>query len=300
MTINAPAAVLLLLYELVAERAGRRRRSSSRGTIQNDMLKEYIARGTYIFPPRPSHAADHRHLRLLRRATCRGGTRSRSAATTSARPARPPRRSWPSRWPTASPTSRRRVEAGLEVDEFAPRLSFFFNAHNNFLEEVAKFRAARRMWADDHARAFRRHAKSAAMMLRFHTQTGGSTLTAQQPHNNVVRTTIQALAAVLGGAPEPAHQRLRRGAGPADRGAPRWRCAPSRSSPTRAACTATADPLAGSYYVEALTDALEAGARELIEEIDAWAGRWQRDRGGLGAGSDRAVGVRPSPGGAVR
>ena len=173
-------------------------RAELRGTIQTDILKEYIAQKEWIFPPEPSHAPRRRHDRVLRRASCRSGTRSRSPATTSARPARPRRRSSPSRSPTGSPTSRRALERGLDVDEFAPRLSFFFNAHIDFFEEIAKYRAARRIWARELRERY--GAKDPrSWRLRFHTQTAGVSLTAQQPELNIVRTAIEALAAVLGG-----------------------------------------------------------------------------------------------------
>ena len=196
MTINATASILLALYVAVARRSGTDTRKLS-GTVQNDVLKEYIARGTYIYPPRQamriitdmfSYANEHLpewntisisgyHMREA------GSTAVQEVAFTLA---------------NAVAYVQAAINAGLDVDKFAPRLSFFFNSHNNFLEEVAKFRAARRMWARTMKERFRaRNPRS--MMLRFHTQTAGSTLTAQQPENNIVRTAIQAMAAVLGG-----------------------------------------------------------------------------------------------------
>ena len=195
MTINATASILLALYVAVADEQGVPRAKIS-GTIQNDILKEYIARGTYIFPIEPEPAADHRHLRVLQRRGAalehdlhlrlphpRGGsTAAQEIAFTFA---------------NALEYVRRAQSAGLDIEDFAPRLSFFFASHNDLFEEVAKFRAARRLWARLMKERF--GASEPAARLRFHTQTGGSTLTAQQPLNNVVRVTVQALAAVLGG-----------------------------------------------------------------------------------------------------
>ena len=196
MTINSTAAILLLLYELVAEEQGVPSTAIS-GTIQNDILKEYIARGTYVYPPRPS-------MRIITDifAYCRehvpkwntisiSGYHIREAGSTAVQEIA---------FTIANGIAyvQAAIDAGLDVDEFAPRLSFFWNAHNNFFEEVAKFRAARRMWYRIMTERFGAK-KEASKLLRFHTQTGGSTLTAQQPENNVVRVTLQALAAVLGG-----------------------------------------------------------------------------------------------------
>jgi methylmalonyl-CoA mutase N-terminal domain/subunit len=205
MTINAPAAILLLMYQIVAEEQGVDPKQL-RGTIQNDILKEYAARGTYIFPPRPSmrlvvdtfayckeHLPNWNTISIsgyhIREA---GATAVQEVAFTLA---------------NAIAYVRAAIDAGLAVDEFAPRLSFFFGAHNNFFEEVAKFRAARRMWAIIMRERFGAQ-NPRSWMLRFHTQTCGCTLTAQQPLNNIVRVAYQALAAVLGGNPELAHQLL--------------------------------------------------------------------------------------------
>ena len=164
------------------------------------------------------------------------------------------------------------IDAGLDVDEFAPRLSFFWNGHNDFFEEVAKFRAARRMWYRIMSERFGAKDEK-SKLLRFHTQTAGSMLTAQQPENNIVRVGLQALAAVLGRHAEPAHERLRRGARPARPSRRRRsRCAPSRSSRSSRASPRTPDPLAGSYFVESLTDEVEAEAWGYIEKIDAMGG----------------------------
>ena len=171
MTINGPAAVVLAFYVVAAERQGVPA-ERLRGTIQNDILKEYIAQKEWIFPPAPALRLDHRHDRVGARARCRAGTPSRSPATTSARRARRPRRSSPSRSPTASTYVEQALARGLDVDAFAPRLSFFFNAHIDFFEEIAKFRAARRIWAREMRDALRRP-RSALVALRFHTQTAG-------------------------------------------------------------------------------------------------------------------------------
>ena len=196
MTINAPAALLAAACTSSSPRRTDRA-SALRGTVQNDVLKEYVARGTYIFPPRASlrFATD---LFAYASANFRSGTRSRCPATTWPRPARRPSRRSHSRSPTPSSTCALRSAAGLDVDEFAPRLTFFFVARTTVLEEVAKFRAARRIWAhvmrDEFGARTRR-----SMMLRFHTQTAGVQLTAQQPEVNLVRVTLQALGALLGG-----------------------------------------------------------------------------------------------------
>jgi methylmalonyl-CoA mutase N-terminal domain/subunit len=269
MTINAPAAVLLLLYELVAERQGV---PSERlgGTIQNDILKEYAARGTYIFPPRPS-------MRLITDtfAYCReriprwnpisiSGYHMREAGCTAAQEIA---------FTLADGIAYvgAAVAAGLDVDEFAPRLSFFFVSNPNFLEEVAKFRAARRMWATIMKERFGAR-KPQSQMLRFHTQTSGASLTAQQPLNNVVRTTIEALAAVLGGTQSLHTNGFDEALGLPTQDAATLALRTQQIIGYESGVAATADPLAGSYVVEALTDALEAQARELIGRIDAMGG----------------------------
>ena len=213
MTINATAAILLLLYELVAEEQGVPAPKLG-GTIQNDILKEYVARGTYIYPPRQS-------MRLITDifSYCRenlpswntisiSGYHIREAGSTAVQEIA---------FTLANGIAyvEAAIAAGLPVDEFAPRLSFFWNAHNNFFEEVAKFRAARRMWARIMTERFGAKDEK-SKLLRFHTQTGGSTLTAQQPENNIVRVTLQSPGGRARGHPEPARQRLRRGPGPAD------------------------------------------------------------------------------------
>lgn len=269
MTINAPASVLLLLYELVAAQQGVPSEQIG-GTIQNDILKEYAARGTYIFPPRPS-------MRLITDtfAYCReripkwntisiSGYHMREAGSTAAQELA---------FTLANGIAyvQAAVAAGLHVDDFAPRLSFFFNGHSNFLEEIAKFRAARRMWATIMKERFGAR-KEQSMMLRFHTQTAGSTLTAQQPLNNVVRTTIQALAAVMGGTQSLHTNGYDEALGLPTEEAATLALRTQQIIAFESGVAATADPFAGSYAVEALTDALEAHARELIAQIDALGG----------------------------
>jgi methylmalonyl-CoA mutase, N-terminal domain len=269
MTINSTAAVLLSMYLAVAEKQGVAK-EKLQGTIQNDLLKEYVARGTYIFPPEPSlkiitdmvaYCKDHvpqwntisisgYHIREA------GSTAVQEVAFTLA---------------NAIAYVQAVVDKGLDVDEFAGRLSFFFNCHNNLLEEVAKFRAARRLWARIVKDRFGAKDKR-SMMLRFHTQTAGCSLTAQQSDNNVARVTLQALAAVLGGT-QSLHTNSRDEA----------LCLPTEDSVRIALRTQqviayesgvadTVDPLGGSYCVEALTDQIEAKAQEYIDKIDAMGG----------------------------
>jgi methylmalonyl-CoA mutase, N-terminal domain len=269
MTINAPAALLLLLYELVAEGQGVSG-DQLRGTVQNDILKEYVARGNYIFPPRPS-------MRLTTDlfAYCAeripswntisiSGYHIREAGSTAAQ-------ELAFTFANGIAYCEAAIVAGLSPDEFGARLSFFFNAHNNFFQEVAKFRAARRLWA----RIMRDRfgvTNPRAQALRFHAQTGGSTLTAQQPENNVVRVAVQALSAVCGGA-----QSLHTNAFdealalPTERSA-RVALRTQQILAAEAGATDTADPLGGAYFIEALTSELEKRARELIEHVDELGG----------------------------
>ncbi len=293
MTINAPAALLLLCYELVAAERDIPATALS-GTVQNDILKEYIARGNYIFPPRPSmrlttdlfaYCAD----RIPRWNTISiSGYHIREAGSSAAQELA---------FTLANGIAycEAAVAAGLSPDDFGTRLSFFFNAHNDVLQEVAKFRAARRMWAAIMRDRF--GATSArAQALRFHAQTGGSTLTAQQPENNLVRVAAQALSAIYGGA-----QSLHTNGFDEALALPTERSAmlalrTQQILMHEAGTTDTADPLGGSWYVEALTDELEALAVELIARVDALGGavaaieagwvkeqieesafRWQRD-----------------------
>jgi methylmalonyl-CoA mutase N-terminal domain/subunit len=269
MTINAPGSLLLLLYELVAEEQGVAPEALS-GTIQNDILKEYIARGNYIFPARPSMRLTVDTFRYCTERLPRWNTISisgyhiREAGSTAAQELA---------FTLANGIAyvQAAVDAGLEVDAFARRLSFFFNAHNDFFAEVAKFRAARMLWAEIMRDRFgARDPRS--QMLRFHAQTGGSTLTAQQAENNIVRVAIQALSAVCGGA-----QSLHTNGYDEALALPTERSATialrtQQILATEAGGTAAADPLGGSYYIEALTEELAAEARGLIEEVDRLGG----------------------------
>jgi methylmalonyl-CoA mutase N-terminal domain/subunit len=269
MTINAPAALLMLLYELVAEEQGVTG-DQLRGTVQNDVLKEYCARGNYIYPPRPTMRITtdlfaYCHERLPRFNTISiSGYHIREAGSTAVQ-------ELAFTLANGIAYAEAAVAAGLSPDDFGERLSFFFNAHNHFFQEVAKFRAARRLWAAIMRDRFGA-ANPRAQALRFHAQTGGSTLTAQQPENNIVRVAIQALSAVAGGA-----QSLHTNAFdealalPTERSA-RIALRTQQILAAEAGTTDTADPLGGSYFIEALTDELEQGARELIERIDELGG----------------------------
>jgi methylmalonyl-CoA mutase N-terminal domain/subunit len=269
MTINAPAAVLLAMYVAVAKKQGVDP-EHLRGTVQNDILKEYIARGTYIYPPDPSmrlitdlfrycyeHVPKWNTISIsgyhIREA---GSTAVQEIAFTLA---------------NAIAYVQAALEAGLKVDDFGPRLSFFFNAHNNLLEEVAKFRAARRLWA--HIMRHRFGAQNPkSWMLRFHTQTAGSMLTAQQPENNVVRVTLQALAAVLGGT-QSLHTNSRDEAlGLPTEESVQIALRTQQIIAHESGVADSIDPLAGSYLVEAWTDEIERRATDYIEKIDAMGG----------------------------
>ncbi|MCL6597971.1 MAG: methylmalonyl-CoA mutase family protein [Alicyclobacillus macrosporangiidus] len=269
MTINAPASILLAMYLVVAERQGVAWDKVS-GTIQNDILKEYAARGTYIFPPKPSMRLITDIFEFCSKEVPNWNTISisgyhiREAGSTAVQEVA-------FTLSNAIAYVQAALEKGLEVDEFAPRLSFFFNAHNDFFEEIAKFRAARRMWAKIMRDRF--GAKSPrSQQLRFHTQTAGSTLTAQQPDNNVVRVTVQAMAAILGGT-QSLHTNARDEALalPTEESA-RLALRTQQILAYESGLTDTIDPLAGSYYVEALTDAIEAAAWKYIEYIDQLGG----------------------------
>jgi methylmalonyl-CoA mutase N-terminal domain/subunit len=269
MTINATAAILLLLYELVADEQGVPPEKLG-GTIQNDVLKEYVARGTYIYPPRPS-------MRLITDifAYCKdrlpswnsisiSGYHIREAGSTAVQEIA---------FTLANGIAyvEAAVDAGLSVDEFAPRLSFFWNAHNNFFEEVAKFRAARRMWAEIMTDRFGARDER-SKLLRFHTQTGGSTLTAQQPENNIVRVTLQALAAVMGGTQSLHTNGFDEALGLPTERAARISLRTQQIIASESGVGDTADPLGGSYFVESLTEAVEAGAWEYLDKIDGMGG----------------------------
>ena len=269
MTINATASILLALYIAVAKKQGIEPRKLS-GTVQNDILKEYIARGTYIYPPEHSMRIITDIFRFCGEQVPRWNTISisgyhiREAGSTAVQEVA-------FTLSNAISYVHAALSAGLNVDRFAGQLSFFFNSHNNLFEEVAKFRAARRMWA--HIMQERFHAQDArSLMLRFHTQTAGSTLTAQQPDNNVVRTAYQALAAVLGGT-QSLHTNSKDEALslPTEESA-RVALRTQQILALETGVADTVDPLAGSYYVESLTNEIEKRAWEYIEKIDALGG----------------------------
>jgi methylmalonyl-CoA mutase N-terminal domain/subunit len=269
MTINAPAACLLLLYELVGEEQGVPS-EKLRGTTQNDVLKEYIARGNYIYPPQPTMRLTTDLFQYCQENVPKWNTISISgyhfrekgcsavqevAFTLS----------------SGIAYVQAAIEKGLDVDDFAPRLAFFFNGHNNVFQEVAKFRAARRMWA--HIMRERFGAKNPkSTMLRFHTQTGGVTLTAQQPENNIVRVALQGFAAVCGGT-----QSLHTNGFDEALALPTERAAKTALRTQQilayeSGAADTVDPFAGSYFVESLTDEIETRANELIAKVDALGG----------------------------
>jgi methylmalonyl-CoA mutase N-terminal domain/subunit len=269
MTINAPAALLLLLYELVAEEQGVPA-AGLRGTVQNDILKEYVARGNYIFPPRPSMRITTDLFAYCAERIPRWNTISisgyhiREAGSTAVQELAFTLSNGIAYCSAA-------VEAGLSPDEFGARLSFFFNAHNHFFQEVAKFRAARRLWARIMRERFGA-TNPRALALRFHAQTGGSTLTAQQPENNVVRVAVQALSAVCGGAQSIHTNAFDEAlALPSERSA-RIALRTQQILAAEAGGTDTADPLGGAYFIETLTRELEEQAWELIERVDELGG----------------------------
>ena len=269
MTINSTAAILLSLYVLVARSQGADLRKLS-GTVQNDILKEYIARGTYIYPPRPAMrivtdlfawagaelpewntiSISGYHIREA------GSTAIQEVAFTLA---------------NAIAYIEAAIRAGLDVDAFAPRVSFFFNAHSDFLEEIAKYRAARRLYA--HIMKERFGAQDPrSMMMRFHTQTAGSTLTAQQPDVNVVRVALQAMSAVLGGT-QSLHTNARDEAlGLPTEESARLALRTQQIIAHESGITKVADPLGGSFYIEELTDKIERGAQDYLDRIDALGG----------------------------
>ena len=269
MTINAPAACLLLLYELVGEEQGVPS-EQLRGTTQNDVLKEYIARGNYIYPPQPTMRLttdlfQYCHENVPKWNTIsisgyhfreKGCSAVQEVAFTLS---------------SGIAYVQAAIDAGLSVDEFAPRLAFFFNGHNNVFQEVAKFRAARRMWAHIMKERFGA-TNPKATMLRFHTQTGGVTLTAQQPENNIVRVALQGFAAVCGGT-----QSLHTNGFDEALALPTERAAKialrtQQILASESGATDTVDPFAGSYFVESLTDEIETRANELIAKVDALGG----------------------------
>jgi len=269
MTINAPASILLAMYIAVAKRQGVEPKQL-RGTIQNDILKEYIARGTYIFPPQPSMRLITDVFRFCQAEVPHWNTISisgyhiREAGSTAAQEVA---------FTLANGIAyvQAAIDAGLDVDSFADQLSFFFNAHNNFLEEVAKFRAARRMWAKIMRLRFGAQ-KSRSWMLRFHTQTAGSTLTAQQPENNVVRVALQALAAVLGGTQSLHTNSMDEALWLPTEKAVRVALRTQQVIAYESGAADSIDPMAGSYLVEELTDEIERLAESYLKRIDDMGG----------------------------
>lgn len=269
MTINAPAAVLLAMYIAVAEKQGVSS-DKLRGTIQNDILKEYVARGTYIFPVKPSMRLITNTFEYcsknvpLWNTISISGYHIREAGSTAAQE-------------IAFTLSngiayvQAAIDAGLEVDSFAPRLSFFFNAHNDLFEEIAKYRAARRIWAKIMKNRFNA-TNQKSLMLKFHTQTAGSTLTAQQPENNIVRVAIQTLAAVLGGTQSLHTNSKDEALALPTEASVRTALRTQQIVAHESGAADTIDPLAGSYYVEALTNQLEDAAMEFINRIDDLGG----------------------------
>ena len=269
MTINAPASMLLAMYVATGQSQGVKE-SQLRGTIQNDILKEYIARGTYIFPPEQSmrlttDVFDYCSKNIpkwntisvsgyhIREAGC---SAEQELAFTIA---------------NGVTYARAAVEKGLDVDDFAPRMAFFFNGHNDFLYEIAKFRAARQIWARIMKKEF--NAKNQkSLMLRFHTQTGGSTLTAQQPHNNVVRTAIQALSAVLGGTQSLHTNSMDEALGLPSEKAAKVALRTQQIIAEESGIPFTIDPLAGSYAIESMTEELVLNTMEVLERIDTNGG----------------------------
>jgi methylmalonyl-CoA mutase N-terminal domain/subunit len=278
MTINATAAILLALYVAVARRQGIAPATLS-GTVQNDILKEYIARGTYIYPPRPSlrivtdiFAFCERELPNWNTISI-SGYHIREAGSTAVQEVA---------FTLANGIAyvQAAVEAGLDVNRFGQRLSFFFNANNNFLEEIAKFRAARRLWA--HIMRDRFGATSArAQQLRFHTQTAGSTLTAQQPNNNIVRVAVQAMAAVLGGTQSLHCNGLDEALGLPTEAAARTALRTQQIIAAETGVANTVDPVGGSYVIEEMTDRIEREAKATIARIDAAGGTLAAIESGL-------------------
>jgi methylmalonyl-CoA mutase N-terminal domain/subunit len=269
MTINSTASILLLLYQLVAEEQGI---SSEKlgGTIQNDILKEYVARGTYIFPPKPSMRIItdifeycNRHMPSWNTISI-SGYHIREAGSTAVQEIA---------FTIANAIAYvdAAIAAGLDVDDFAPRLSFFWNSHNNLFEEVAKFRASRRIWANIMRNRFEAKDKKSEL-LRFHTQTGGSTLAAQQPEVNLIRVTVQALAAVLGGTQSLHTNGFDEALGLPTQKAAKLALRTQQVVGYESGVADTPDPLAGSYFVEALTDEVENLVLEYLAKIDEMGG----------------------------
>lgn len=269
MTINAPAGVLLAMYIAVAKKQGVAM-NQLRGTIQNDILKEYVARGTYIFPPEPSMRLITDIFQFCAQEVPNWNTISvsgyhiREAGSTSVQEVA---------FTLANGIAyvEAALKAGLAIDDFAPQISFFFNAHNNFLEEVAKFRAARRLWAKIMRERFKAQ-KPSAWQLRFHTQTAGSTLTAQQPENNVARVTIQALAAVLGGTQSLHTNSMDEALWLPTEKSVRVALRTQQIIAYESGAADSVDPLAGAYFIEQLTDQIETAAEKYIAQIEEMGG----------------------------
>jgi methylmalonyl-CoA mutase N-terminal domain/subunit len=269
MTINAPAAVLLLMYQTVGEEQGAQPGKLT-GTIQNDVLKEYIARGTYIYPPRPSLRLVADTFAYCRRELPRWNTISISGYHMAEAGATPVQEI-AFTLANAKEYVRAAIKAGLKVDEFAPRLSFFFVARTTLLEEVAKFRAARRLWAHIMKNEFRAE-DPRSQMLRFHTQTAGVQLTAQQPEVNLIRVSLQALAAVLGGTQSLHTNSFDEALALPSARAARLAVRTQQVIANETDLTATADPFAGSYAIESMTDQIADAAGELMDRVEEIGG----------------------------
>ncbi len=268
MTINSTAAVLLSMYIALAKKQGADLSKIS-GTIQNDILKEYAARGTYIYPPKPSMRIITDIFDFCSREVPKWNTISvsgyhiREAGSTAVQ-------ELAFTLADGKAYLKAAIDAGLDINVFAKRISFFFNAHNNFFEEIAKFRAARRMWASITKELGATDPK--AMMLRFHTQTGGSTLTAQQPQNNIMRVTMQALSAVIGGTQSLHTNGFDEALSLPTENAARIALRTQQVIAYESGVTQTVDPLGGSFYIESLTDEVEAKAWDYIRKIDDMGG----------------------------
>jgi methylmalonyl-CoA mutase N-terminal domain/subunit len=269
MTINAPAAILLAMYVAVAKRQGVEIKEL-RGTVQNDILKEYIARGTYIFPPKPSirlvtDTFQYCHVNLPHWNTISiSGYHIREAGASAVQ-------ELAFTFANAIAYVEAALKAGLHIDDFAPQLAFFFSADRNFLEEIAKFRAARRLWAEIMRNRFEAQ-DSKSWRLRFHTQTAGSSLTAQQPENNIIRVAMQALSAVLGGTQSLHTNSMDEALGLPTENAVRIALRTQQIIAHESGVADTIDPLAGSYAIESLTDEIERRVLEYIERIDQLGG----------------------------
>ena len=269
MTINAPAGVLLLLYELVGEEQGVES-EQLRGTTQNDVLKEYIARGNFIYPPVPAMRLTTDLFAYCRENVPRWNTISISGYHMREKGCSAVQEVGFT-LANAIAYVQAALDAGLDVDEFGPRLAFFFNGHNNVFQEVAKFRAARRMWARIMKERFG-STNEKSQTMRFHTQTGGVTLAAQQPHNNIVRVALQGFAAVAGGTQSLHTNGFDEALALPSETAARIALRTQQIIAAESGATDTVDPFAGSYFVESLTDQIETGAQGLIDKVDELGG----------------------------